>query len=120
MIWGRMLQDCAAASPLTYMGLRYFNGAGAAPAGDIGECHVPETHAIPLLLDAAAGDAAAFTVFGDDYPTRDGTCIRDYVHVTDLADAHVRGLRDLLEGGGSGAVNGGPGHGWSDGRLVDI
>ncbi|HZE46313.1 MAG TPA: UDP-glucose 4-epimerase GalE, partial [Xanthobacteraceae bacterium] len=79
MICERMLQDCAAASPLTYMALRYFNAAGADPAGDIGECHVPETHAIPLLLDAAAGDAAAFTVFGDDYPTRDGTCIRDYV-----------------------------------------
>jgi UDP-arabinose 4-epimerase len=120
MICERMLRDCAAASPLTYMALRYFNAAGADPAGDIGECHVPETHAIPLLLDAAAGDAAAFTVFGDDYPTPDGTCIRDYVHVTDLADAHVRALRDLLEGGGSGAVNVGTGRGWSVRELVDI
>jgi UDP-glucose 4-epimerase len=98
MICERMLQDCAAASPLTYMALRYFNAAGADPAGDIGECHVPETHAIPLLLDAAAGDAAAFTVFGDDYPTPDGTCIRDYVHVDDLAEAHLLALAGATAG----------------------
>jgi UDP-arabinose 4-epimerase len=120
MICERMLRDCAAASPLSFMALRYFNAAGADPAGEIGECHVPETHAIPLLLDAAAGDGAPFTVFGDDYPTPDGTCIRDYIHVTDLADAHVRALRDLLQGGDSAAVNVGTGHGWSVRELVAI
>jgi len=120
MICERMLRDCAAASPLSFMALRYFNAAGADPEGDIGECHVPETHAIPLLLDAAAGDAAGFTVFGDDYPTPDGTCIRDYIHVSDLADAHVRALRDLLQGGESAALNVGTGRGWSVRALVDI
>ncbi len=120
MICERMLRDCADASSLTFMALRYFNAAGADPEGEIGECHVPETHAIPLLLDAAAGEAAAFTVFGDDYPTPDGTCIRDYVHVADLADAHVRALRDLLQAGGSSAVNIGTGRGWSVRELVDI
>jgi UDP-glucose 4-epimerase len=114
-----MLRDCAAATTLTFMALRYFNAAGADPEGDIGECHVPETHAIPLLLDAAAGEGS-FTVFGDDYPTADGTCIRDYVHVTDLADAHVRALQDLLRGGGSASVNVGTGRGWSVRELIDI
>jgi UDP-glucose-4-epimerase GalE len=120
LICERMLRDCAAAWPLSFMALRYFNAAGADPEGDIGECHVPETHAIPLLLDAAAGDAAGFTIFGDDYPTPDGTCIRDYIHVSDLADAHVRALRDLLQGGESAAVNVGTGRGWSVRELVDI
>ena len=76
---------------------RYFNAAGADPDGEIGECHMPETHAIPLLLDAAAGEGC-FTIFGDDYPTADGTCVRDYIHVSDLADAHVAALRLLLDG----------------------
>src|SRR5712671_5712779 len=120
MICELMLRDCAAATTLTFMALRYFNAAGADPEGDIGECHVPETHVIPLLLDAAAGDADAFTVFGDDYPTADGTCIRDYVHVTDLADAHVRALQDLLAGGRSASVNVGTGRGWSVRQLIDI
>src|SRR5262249_8443217 len=89
MICERMLSDCAAASSLAFMTLRYFNAAGSDPDGEIGECHVPETHVIPLLLDAAAGEAEAFTIYGDDYPTADGTCIRDYIHVSDLAEAHV-------------------------------
>ena len=116
----RMLRDCAAASTLTFMALRYFNAAGADPDGEIGECHVPETHAIPLILDAAAGDIAAFTIFGDDYPTPAGTCIRDYVHVGDLADAHVRALNDLLRGGDSASLNIGTGRGWSVRELVAI
>jgi UDP-arabinose 4-epimerase len=116
----RMLQDCAAAGALTFMALRYFNAAGADPDGEIGECHVPETHAIPLMLDAAAGDIPAFTIFGDDYPTPDGTCVRDYIHVSDLADAHVRAVRDLLGGGASTALNIGTGRGWSVRELVDI
>ncbi len=120
MICERMLGDCAAASSLTFMALRYFNAAGADPAGEIGECHVPETHVIPLLLDAAAGEAEAFTIFGDDYPSMDGTCIRDYIHVSDLADAHVCALRALLQGGESAAVNVGTGRGWSVLDLVEI
>jgi UDP-glucose 4-epimerase len=67
--------------------------------GEIGECHVPETHAIPLALDSAAGEHAAFTIFGTDYPTPDGTAVRDYVHVSDIADAHVLALHALLQGG---------------------
>jgi UDP-arabinose 4-epimerase len=120
MLCERMLSDCAAASNLTYMALRYFNAAGADPESQIGECHVPETHVIPLLLDAAAGDLEAFTIFGDDYPTADGTCIRDYIHVADLAEAHVRALGALLDGGKSAAINIGTGRGWSVRELVEI
>ncbi len=75
--------------------LRYFNACGADPDGEIGEAHNPETHLIPLVLMAAAGDRPHVEILGDDYPTPDGTCVRDYVHVTDLADAHVRALRYL-------------------------
>src|SRR5262249_49562049 len=116
----RMLRERAAASALTFLALRYFNAAGADPDGRIGEGHVPETHVIPLLLDAAAGDSEAFTIFGEDYPTPDGTCIRDYIHVDDLADAHVRALHVLLQGGESAAVNVGTGRGWSVRELVQI
>jgi UDP-arabinose 4-epimerase len=118
MICERMLQECAAAFPLNFVALRYFNAAGADPDGEVGECHMPETHAIPLLLDAAAGESC-FTIFGDDYPTADGTCVRDYVHVSDLADAHVAALRFLLDGGASTAFNLGTGRGWSVRELVD-
>jgi len=118
MICERMLQECGAAFPLSFMVLRYFNAAGADPEGEIGECHVPETHAIPLLLEAAAGDSKGFTIFGDDYPTADGTCVRDYVHVSDLADAHVAAVRALLDGAESSALNLGTGRGWSVRELV--
>ena len=117
MFCEQILQDCAAAFALNFIALRYFNAAGADPGGDIGECHVPETHAIPLLLDAAAG-GRGFTIFGDDYPTADGTCVRDYVHVSDLADAHVRALRALLDGADDMALNLGTGRGWSVRELV--
>jgi UDP-arabinose 4-epimerase len=113
----QILKDCAAAYALNFITLRYFNAAGADPGGDIGECHMPETHAIPLLLDAAAG-GRQFTIFGDDYPTPDGTCVRDYVHVTDLADAHVRALRALLDGADNSALNLGTGRGWSVRELI--
>ena len=119
MICGRMLQECAAAFPLSFMALRYFNAAGADPEGEIGECHVPETHAIPLVLEAAAGESKGFTIFGDDYPTGDGTCVRDYIHVTDLADAHVNAVRALLDGAESTALNLGTGRGWSVRDLVN-
>lgn len=118
MICERMLKECAAAFPLSFMALRYFNAAGADPEGEIGECHVPETHAIPLVLEAAAGERKGFTIFGDDYPTGDGTCVRDYIHVTDLADAHVRAVRTLLDGAESTAFNLGTGRGWSVRELV--
>jgi UDP-glucose 4-epimerase len=114
------LSDCAHAFSLNWMALRYFNAAGADPDGEIGECHVPETHVIPLMLDAAAGEREAFTIFGTDYPTADGTCIRDYIHVSDLADAHVLALRNLMQGGESEAVNIGTGRGWSVLELIDI
>ena len=118
MICERMLRECALAFPLSFIALRYFNAAGADPECEIGECHVPETHAIPLMLEAAAGESEAFTIFGDDYPTADGTCIRDYIHVSDLADAHVKALRALLDGAESTALNLGTGRGWSVRDLI--
>jgi UDP-arabinose 4-epimerase len=120
MMCERILSDCADAFSMNWIALRYFNAAGADPDGEIGECHVPETHVIPLLLDAAAGEREAFTVFGTDYPTADGTCVRDYIHVSDLADAHVLALRNLLQGGESEALNIGTGRGWSVLELIDI
>ena len=92
---------------------RYFNAAGADPAADLGEHHTPETHLIPLLLDAMSGRLPYLQVFGDDYDTPDGTCIRDYIHVADLADAHVKALRYLGDGGETIAVNVGTGVGSS-------
>ncbi len=114
-----MLQQSAAAFALDFIALRYFNAAGADPDGEIGECHEPETHALPRLLDVAAGRSESFTIHGGDYPTADGTCVRDYVHVTDLAAAHVAALRALLDGGASGAFNLGAGRGASVRELVD-
>ncbi len=99
------------ASPLRYTILRYFNAAGADFDGDIGESHVPETHLIPLICQAAYGTRDALTVFGSDYPTKDGTCIRDYVHVVDLAHAHVAAVKRLLNGGESRIYNVGAGEG---------
>ena len=92
----RMLSDFAAAYCLPSVIFRYFNAAGADPDGDLGEDHNPETHLIPLVLDAMSGRRPYLQIFGDDYPTADGTCIRDYIHVGDLADAHVLGLERLL------------------------
>ena len=118
MICERMLRECAAAFALSSIALRYFNAAGADPDGEIGECHVPETHALPLLIEAAAGEGGGFTIFGDDYPTADGTCVRDYIHVTDLADAHVKAVSALLDGAESTALNLGTGRGWSVRDLI--
>lgn len=101
----RMLEDLGKSSGLPWMALRYFNAAGSDPDGEIGEVHDPETHLIPRIL-AAAGDGTAVQVYGTDYDTPDGTCIRDYVHVMDIADAHVGALDHLLhKGGASGALN---------------
>jgi UDP-arabinose 4-epimerase len=118
MICEQMLRECAQAFPLSYIALRYFNAAGADPDGEVGECHVPETHVTPLLLDAAVGEGKAFTIFGDDYPTADGTRVRDYIHVSDLADAHVQALDALLNGAESTTLNLGTGRGWSVRELV--
>ncbi|WP_028747265.1 UDP-glucose 4-epimerase GalE [Rhizobium mesoamericanum] len=98
--------------------LRYFNAAGADFEGRIGEWHQPETHAIPLAIDAALGRRQGFKVFGTDYETRDGTCVRDYIHVLDLADAHVRAVEYLLRGGESVALNLGTGTGTTVKELL--
>ena len=109
----QMLGDFQAAHGLNAIALRYFNAAGADPEGETGERHDPETHLIPLALDAVAGTGPALTVNGDDYDTPDGTCVRDYIHVTDLADAHVRAMSRLLGGGSSDRINLGTGTGSS-------
>jgi UDP-arabinose 4-epimerase len=108
-----ILKDFAAAYDLKYVSLRYFNAAGADPDAEIGEDHDPETHLIPLVLDAAAGKRAQIEIFGTDYDTPDGTCIRDYIHVTDLAVAHLLALEYLISGGDSDVFNLGNGNGFS-------
>ena len=107
----RASRDIAAASGLKFAHLRYFNAAGACPDEGIGERHDPETHAIPLALFTLLGRREGFKIFGEDYDTRDGTCVRDYVHTLDLADAHVRAIERLLGGGESLAANLGTGDG---------
>jgi UDP-glucose-4-epimerase GalE len=103
---------------LGWMALRYFNAAGADPEGEIGENHDPEPHLVPRVIQAALGQLTHVDVFGTDYPTPDGTAVRDYVHVTDLADAHVRALDHLMRGGESMAVNLGTGRGHSVREVV--
>ena len=114
----RMLYDYGKAYGLRWVALRYFNAAGADPDGEIGEMHEPETHAIPLAILAALGRMPSFQVYGTDYPTSDGSAIRDYIHVTDLASAHVAALDYLLAEGGSRAVNLGTGVGTSVLEIV--
>ena len=115
----RMIADFAAAHGLRAAALRYFNAAGADPDGEIGELHDPESHLIPLAMQAVTGDGPPLTLFGDDYPTPDGTCIRDYIHVADLADAHVRALEWLATTSGAHAFNLGTGHGASVRQVLD-
>lgn len=115
----RVLQDYDPAYGLKSVIFRYFNAAGADPDGLFGEDHNPETHLIPLILQAAAGKRASISVFGTDYDTPDGTCIRDYIHVTDLAQAHVLGLEYLLEHQTSQIFNLGNGNGFSVKEVVD-
>ena len=114
----RMLRDFERAHGLRSVALRYFNAAGADPEGEIGECHDPETHAIPLAIRTALGEQPVFEIYGTDYPTPDGTAVRDYVHVMDLARAHVRALEYLFDGGGSAALNLGTGAGHSVREVV--
>ncbi len=115
----RMLRDFDAAHGLRSISLRYFNAAGADPDGETGEDHEPETHLIPLILDAAAGIRPDVTVFGSDHPTPDGTCIRDYIHVTDLALAHVLALQALERGAQTTAYNLGNGTGYSVNEVIE-
>lgn len=109
----RMLRDYDRAHGLRSVCLRYFNAAGADPLGHIGERHEPETHLIPLLLQAAAGRRPYASIFGRDYDTPDGTCVRDYIHVLDLCQAHLRAMEWLRDGGASAAFNLGSGAGYS-------
>ena len=116
----RMLDWFGAIYGLKSARLRYFNAAGADPAADIGELHDPETHLIPLVLQAALGDRESISVYGTDYDTPDGTCVRDYIHVNDLADAHIRALDYLEAGNPSDMFNLGNGSGHSVRQIIDI
>jgi len=115
-----IINDYDYAHGLNAVCLRYFNAAGADPEGEIGEVHQPETHLVPLILQTALGIRKEIVVFGDDYPTKDGTCIRDYIHINDLAQAHLRALERLLQGRGSEAFNLGNGHGYSVNEVIDV
>jgi UDP-glucose-4-epimerase GalE len=115
----RMMDDFEIAHGLRSIRLRYFNAAGAHPTADIGEDHNPETHLIPITLDAALGRRDSLIVFGNDYPTRDGTAERDYVHVCDLAQAHVLSLQYLLDGGKTIALNLGSGRGTTVQEVIN-
>ncbi len=113
----QILDDLDQANNMKSVCLRYFNAAGADPNGEIGEDHDPETHLIPLVLKTALGQRDRLTIFGSDYPTADGTCIRDYIHIVDLAQAHYLSLLHLLDGGESRKYNLGNGNGYS---ILDI
>ncbi len=114
----RLIQAHCRAHGLSAVALRYFNAAGAHPSGQTGEAHEPETHLIPLAIAAALGEGPPLTIFGDDFDTPDGTCLRDYIHVDDLAAAHVAAVRAELEPGAFEAVNVGTGHGRSVRQVV--
>lgn len=115
----QMLSDYSRIYGMHYVALRYFNAAGADGSGEIGEDHTPETHLIPIILEAASGKRDAITIFGTDYDTEDGTCVRDYIHVTDLASAHVLSMEYLKNGGESNVFNLGTGNGFSVQSIVD-
>jgi len=116
----QILADMSAANNLQYISLRYFNAAGADPEGELGEDHNPEPHLIPLILNTALGQQKTISIFGDDYPTKDGTCIRDYIHVNDIAQAHLFALEKLLNGKSSGVYNLGNGGGHSVKEVIDV
>jgi UDP-glucose 4-epimerase len=119
LIIEQVLSELSQYKDFRSVSLRYFNAAGAEPESALGEWHNPETHVIPLAIEAAKGLRPQFKIYGSDYPTRDGTCIRDFVHVTDLAEAHVRAVEYLLSGGKSVALNLGTGKGTSVKELID-
>ena len=115
----RILADFDHAYDLKSVCFRYFNAAGADPDGQLGEDHTPETHLIPLVLQTALGSRESISIFGTDYPTADGTCVRDYIHVMDLAQAHILGIQHLLENGQSEAFNLGNGNGFSVRQVIE-
>lgn len=115
----QFMQDYDKAYGMKYVALRYFNAAGAHASGEIGEAHNPESHLIPLILQVSNGKREQINIFGDDYPTHDGTCIRDYIHITDLADAHIKALEYLKNGGKSTYYNLGNGNGFSVKEVID-
>ena len=116
----RMMAWVSQAHGLRYVALRYFNAAGAHPSGSIGEAHTPETHLIPIILQVPNGQRDKVSIFGGDYPTRDGTCVRDYIHVTDLAQAHILALDYLLAGGENNVFNLGNGVGFTNKEVVEV
>lgn len=116
----KMMRWTSQAHGLRYVALRYFNACGAHPSGAIGEAHDPETHLIPLILQVPNGTREKISIFGDDYPTPDGTCIRDYIHVTDLAQAHILALDYLMNGGENNVFNLGNGVGFSVKEVIDV
>lgn len=116
----RMIRWFDVAHGIKFVSLRYFNAAGAHEGGRIGEDHSPETHLVPLVLQVALGQREFISVFGDDYATEDGTCIRDYIHVSDLADAHLLALDRIRQGGESGIYNLGCGNGYSVKQVIDV
>lgn len=116
----KMMSWTSRAHGLHYVALRYFNACGAHPSGAIGEAHDPETHLIPLILQVPGGKRAKISIFGDDYATHDGTCIRDYIHVSDLAQAHILALDYLLRGGENNVFNLGNGVGFTVKEVIDV
>jgi UDP-glucose 4-epimerase len=116
----QILADYDRAYGLRSVSLRYFNAAGADPDGELGERHIPETHLIPLVLQAASGRRENISIFGDDYDTPDGTCVRDYIHIKDLCSAHLLALEYLAEGGESQSYNMGNGQGYSIRQVIDV
>lgn len=116
----KMLKWCDKAYGIKYTALRYFNVAGAHPTGEIGEDHSPESHLIPIILQVALGKREHIGIYGDDYPTVDGTCIRDYIHVMDLADAHILALKRLNNGEESEIFNLGNGEGFSVKEVIEV
>ena len=115
-----MMRWVSRAHGLKYVALRYFNACGAHPSGAIGEAHNPETHLIPLILQVPNGQREKISIFGEDYATKDGTCIRDYIHVSDLAQAHILALDHLLQGGESDVFNLGNGVGFTVKEVIDV
>ncbi|WP_372637876.1 UDP-glucose 4-epimerase GalE [Cohnella sp.] len=116
----KMIRWFDVAHGIKFVSLRYFNAAGAHESGKIGEDHNPESHLVPLVLQVALGQREFISVFGDDYATEDGTCIRDYIHVSDLADAHILALERLRQGGESAIYNLGSGNGYSVKQVIDV
>ena len=116
----KLMRWTGIAHPLRYVALRYFNACGAHASGKIGEAHDPETHLIPLILQVPLGKREKISIFGDDYPTKDGTCVRDYIHVSDLAQAHILALDYLMNGGESDVFNLGNGVGFTVKEVIDV